>query len=160
MFVNSRERKGERNMDVGEKHWLVASLIHCERHVTLNLLVYRTTLQPTAPPSQGLYLMCLPHIILQKYCNRFVRCCTPWITLKRRRSCTIAGVAQGIECQSTQSQDCQSGHMPGLQAMSPVGGALELAIHWCFSSSFSFPLSLKINNFFKRGVAKIEITLF
>ena len=37
----------------------------------------------------------------------------------------------------------QSGHMPGLWAGSPVGGALEESTRWCFSCSF--PLSLKIN---------------
>ena len=43
--------------------------------------------------------------------------------------------------------DSQSGHMPGLQARSPVEGAWEATTHWCFSSSLfpSFPLSLKIN---------------
>ena len=41
----------------------------------------------------------------------------------------------------------QSGHMPGLRARCPVGGAREATTHWCFSSSLSpsLPLSLKIN---------------
>ena len=51
--------------------------------------------------------------------------------------------AKGLSCQF----DSQSGHMPGLWARSPVGGAPEATIHWCFSPSLSpsFPLSLKIN---------------
>ena len=32
--------------------------------------------------------------------------------------------------------DSQSGHMPGLQARSPVGGAWETTAHWCFSPVF------------------------
>ena len=41
----------------------------------------------------------------------------------------------------------QSGHMAGLWARSPVGGAREATTHWCFSPSLSpsLPLSLKIN---------------
>ena len=40
----------------------------------------------------------------------------------------------------------QSGHRPGLQARSPVGGAWEATTHWCFSPSLSPSLlfSLKI----------------
>ena len=38
----------------------------------------------------------------------------------------LAGVAQWIECQPLNQEDCcfdsQSGHMPGLLARSPVGG--------------------------------------
>ena len=33
----------------------------------------------------------------------------------------------------------QSGHMHGLQARSPVGGAREATTHWCFSPSLSPP---------------------
>ena len=36
--------------------------------------------------------------------------------------------------------DSQSGHMPGLQARSPVGGMQETTTHWCFSPSFPSPL--------------------
>ena len=41
----------------------------------------------------------------------------------------------------------QSGHMPGLQARSPVGGVREATTRGCFSPSLSpsLPLSLKIN---------------
>ena len=48
--------------------------------------------------------------------------------------------------------DSQSGHMPVLQAWSPVEGAQEATTHWCFfpSLSPSLPLSLKINKIFKR----------
>ena len=35
--------------------------------------------------------------------------------------------------------DSQSGHMPGLQARSPVGGTKEATTHWCFSPSLSPP---------------------
>ena len=46
----------------------------------------------------------------------------------------------------------QSGHMPGLRARSPVGGAWEATTHWCFSPSLSpsFPLFLKINKILKK----------
>ena len=39
----------------------------------------------------------------------------------------------------------QSGHIPGLRARSPVGGAREVTTHWCFSPclSPSLPLYLK-----------------
>ena len=42
----------------------------------------------------------------------------------------------------------QSGHMPGLQARSPVEGTQEATTHGCFSPSLSpfFSLSLKIKN--------------
>ena len=39
----------------------------------------------------------------------------------------------------------QSGHVPGLQARSPVVGAWEATTHWCFSPSFSFTLPLCLN---------------
>ena len=41
----------------------------------------------------------------------------------------------------------QSGHTPGLWAMSPVGDSWGATTHWCFSPSLSLslPLSLKIN---------------
>ena len=35
------------------------------------------------------------------------------------------------------------GHMPGLQARSPVGGMRKATTHWCFSPSLSLPLSKK-----------------
>ena len=38
--------------------------------------------------------------------------------------------------------DSQSGHMPGLQARSLVGGMWEAATHWCFSPSLSPLLTL------------------
>ena len=43
--------------------------------------------------------------------------------------------------------DSQSGHVPGLQARSPVGGVWETTTPWCFSCSLSpsLPLSLKIS---------------
>ena len=41
--------------------------------------------------------------------------------------------------------DSQSGHMPGLQARSPVGGAQEATTDWCISPfPPSLPFSLKI----------------
>ena len=53
-----------------------------------------------------------------------------------------------LACEPKRSRfDSQSGHTPGLQARSPVGGAREAATHWYFSPSLSpsLPLSLKIN---------------
>ena len=43
--------------------------------------------------------------------------------------------------------DSQSGHMPGLQARSPVRGTREASTHWCFSPSLapSLLLCLKIS---------------
>ena len=45
----------------------------------------------------------------------------------------LASVAQWIECQAYKPKgrwfDSQSGHMPGLQARSPVGGAQEATAH-------------------------------
>ena len=48
----------------------------------------------------------------------------------------LAGVAQGTRCQPANQKghplDSQSGHMPGLQARSPLqgwGGAQEATIH-------------------------------
>ena len=38
--------------------------------------------------------------------------------------------------------DSQSGHMPGLQARSPIGGVQEATTHWCFSPSLSPSLLL------------------
>ena len=38
-----------------------------------------------------------------------------------------------------------SGHMPGLQARSPVEGVWEATTHWCISLSFSFPSPLSKN---------------
>ena len=48
----------------------------------------------------------------------------------------------------------QSGHMPGLQAKSPVGAAQEATTHWCFSPSLStfLSLSLKINKIFLKNL--------
>ena len=53
----------------------------------------------------------------------------------------------------------QSGHMPGLQARSPVGGAWEATTDWCFSPSLSLSLtlSLKINKIFKIRIKIIKL---
>ena len=62
----------------------------------------------------------------------------------------LAGVAQWIECwpvtQRVASSIPSLGHMPGLWARSPVGGALVATTYPCFSSSLSpsLPLCLKI----------------
>ena len=56
----------------------------------------------------------------------------------------VADVTQWIECQACEPKgrwlDSQSGPMPGLQARSPVGGAREATIQWCFSPSLSLSL--------------------
>ena len=45
----------------------------------------------------------------------------------------LAGVAQWIDCQPSNQRAASSipslGHMPGLQARSPVGGAQEATTH-------------------------------
>ena len=56
----------------------------------------------------------------------------------------LAGVTQWIDCWHANQRVTGSipslGHMPGLQARSPVGGAWEATTHWCFSPSlFSLP---------------------
>ena len=48
-----RGRGGERNIGVGEKHRLVASIHVPVGDQTYNLLVYKMTFQPTEPPNQG-----------------------------------------------------------------------------------------------------------
>ena len=66
-------------------------------------------------------------------------------------------MAQWIECwpaNQSHGLDSQSGHMPGLQARSPVGGTQEATTHCCFSPSLSpsLPICLrnKINKILKR----------
>ena len=61
-----------------------------------------------------------------------------------------AAVAQWIELglwTKDRRFDPQAGHMPGLQAGSPVGATWEATTHRCFCPSISpsLPLSLKIN---------------
>ena len=54
MLIDFRERGRERNVDVREKHWLVASHTHPDRESNPhNLSVCGTMLQPTEPPGQG-----------------------------------------------------------------------------------------------------------
>ena len=56
----------------------------------------------------------------------------------------LAGVAQWIECwpvtQRVASSIPSLGHMPGLWARSPVGGAREATTHWYLSLSLPPPL--------------------
>ena len=60
--------------------------------------------------------------------------------------------------------DSQSGHMPGLWTMLPVGDAWEATTHWCFSVSLSpsLPFSLKINfkNLKKKSVDSDSVFWF
>ena len=57
------------------------------------------------------------------------------------RILALAGVAQWIERRPAKLKgrkfSSQSGHMPGLRARSPVGGAGEATTQWCFSPSLS-----------------------
>ena len=63
----------------------------------------------------------------------------------------LAVVAQWIECWSVNQRVAglipSLGHMPELQARSPVGGTWEATTHWCFSPSLSpsLPFYLKVN---------------
>ena len=63
----------------------------------------------------------------------------------------LIGVAQWTECWSVNQRVTGSiaslGHVPGLQARSPVGGAREASTHCCFAPclSPSLPLSVKMN---------------
>ena len=52
--------------------------------------------------------------------------------------------------------DSQSGHMPGLLAKSPVGGAQEATTHRCFSPSLSLSLALSKNKLinFKKEIKR------
>ena len=63
----------------------------------------------------------------------------------------LSGLSTGYEPKGHQFNS-QSGHMPGLQARSPVGAMWDVTTHWCFSPSLSpsLPLSLKINKTFKK----------
>ena len=53
--------------------------------------------------------------------------------------------------------DSQSGHMPGFQARSAVGGMWEAPTHWFFSSFLSLSFSLKINKILKKKEKKKSI---
>ena len=61
----------------------------------------------------------------------------------------LAGMAQWIEHWPVNEKVTSSipslGHMPGLWARSPVGGAQEATTQWCFSSSLSPSLPLSKN---------------
>ena len=99
------------------------------RNQTFNLLVYRMTLQPTEPPSQGKFLK-----------------------IKRRALDGVAQVVGALSCKSKVSRfDSQSGHLPRLQVQS-LTGCVQEATDWSFShrcpsfSRPSLPLSLKSVN--------------
>ena len=57
----------------------------------------------------------------------------PKLNLFQKTVQALAGVAQWIECGPTNPKghqfDSQSEHIPGLQAMSPIGGAQEATTH-------------------------------
>ena len=59
MFIDFREEGRERNIDVREKHWLVASHMRPYQYWTQDLgikpanLASRMTAQPSEPPGQG-----------------------------------------------------------------------------------------------------------
>ena len=62
----------------------------------------------------------------------------------------LAGVAHWIECWTEKQRVCrfdsQLGHMPGLRARSPVGGAFKATTLMFLSLSFSLPSPIsKIN---------------
>ena len=69
----------------------------------------------------------------------------------KKHSCSPGWCGSGHWALACEPKGCQfhfqSGHVPGLQARSPAGGALEATTHWCFFPPFSLPssLSLKIN---------------
>ena len=73
-----------------------------------------------------------------------------WLVLFKTIKVAVIGVAQWVGHRSANQKggqfDSQSGHMPGLQARSPVGDAQE-ATNGCFSlsPSPSLPPFLKIN---------------
>ena len=76
-----------------------------------------------------------------------------WIWCSKKYFLALVGVAQWIECQPAKQE--VAGSIPvrahaWMWAMSPVGGVQEAITQWCSSPSFSFPSSLKINNFFKK----------
>ena len=74
----------------------------------------------------------------------------------------LPGMAQWIEHRPSNRRVTGSipslGHMPGLQARSPVGGAQEVTTHQCFSLSPSLPFSKnkQINSFKKENEAQRE----
>ena len=71
-----------------------------------------------------------------------------WSPLKKKSPGWCGSVDWVLACESKGHWFySQAGHMPGLQARSPVGGVWEATTHWCFSPSLSssLPFSLKIN---------------
>ena len=64
---------------------------------------------------------------LYKWCT--IKIILPWLVW-------LSGLSAGLQTIGL-LVDSQSGHMPGLQTRSPVGGMWEATTHWCF-----FPLFL------------------
>ena len=58
----------------------------------------------------------------------------------------LSGLSMGCKSKGRQFY-LQSGHMPGFQGSSPVGGAREATTHRCFSPSLSPSPSLEINKY-------------
>ena len=75
--------------------------------------------------------------------------CPHCSSFKTQISPSWCGSVDWVLARETKSRrlDSQSGQMPGLRAISWVGGVQEETTHWYFSPSFSpsLPLSLKIN---------------
>ena len=66
-----------------------------------------------------------------------------WFTTRNSGPGWCSSVNWVPACKSNDRRfDSQSGHMLGLQARSPVGGAQETATHWCFSPSLYPSLTL------------------
>ena len=91
--------------------------------------------------------------------KKYMKGCSTSLVIRERQIKTIKRPLAGVDRMPAWESkghgfDSQSENMPGLPAWSPVGGAWEATIHWCFSSSLSpsLPFSLKINkqNLFKK----------
>ena len=70
-----------------------------------------------------------------------------WEMLKRKKGPGCRGSVDWAPAWEPKglSFNSQSGHMPGLQARSPVGDKQKATTHWCFSSSLSPSIFLSKN---------------
>ena len=92
--------------------------------------------------------LCFSHTLI------FLSSLSAFIPLSKNNSPGWCGSVDWVPaCEPKGHQfDSQSGHMPGLQARSPVGSTREATTHWCFFTSLSpsLPLYLKINKVLKK----------
>ena len=95
------------------------------------------------------FCVCVLNISIEMYCIHVFTCSSNLFIFKIYFSPGLCGSVDWALAWEPEGfwLNFQSGHMPGLQARSPVGGTWEATTQWCFSPSVSpsFTLSLKIN---------------